>query len=530
METREYTALPPEFSQPAPEFASLPDEFDQRSGPQTSKKNNKRRLKWLYSIAIVVVFGLGLGLWGGSASASQDSFPVSPRKDGDPLVTIDRAIIMRAASSRYSVVEFNYSLDHQETDFPIYLFFQVTDGHGTKTELTSSPAHVRENIYREGGGIETTELDSMSTMVLTIYAGWDTEGEDIKWIAVSRIVEEEVMPEWNFIIDKAVYVPAGNGMGAHVEYSYTLKADPVCYPFSVYSFAEDQNNYVRGGENCPMTVGPEDESLGGIIYTDGMEGDLSMHLNATFSYEGGEITIFAEKEVDMSAKKDEPPAPQEQTYPLGSGTIVLTVYNNTFDQRFADDPEFPWVNILMRAEIPESEFADIKLPEPYDVQGDEFDAVGYVLHYNSEFDKGYDEANADAQFAKRLGDVLTREDVEAVPPSADGNRYVNVHVLWSCNADRMPKLEVILNLGNGDDMLYEGDQPFASEGYFYLASVPDPEREGYTFTGWYDSEGNKVEFISYYDFFDPLPGAQSREDRNWNDPHPVELTAGWKKD
>ena len=91
--------------------------------------------------------------------------------------------------------------------------------------------------------METTELDSRSDMILTIYAGWDTGEHELKWIAVSRPVEEEVLPEWNFTVDKAVYVPAGNGMGPHVDYSYELNADPECYPFTVYAFIEDETGY-----------------------------------------------------------------------------------------------------------------------------------------------------------------------------------------------------------------------------------------------------------------------------------------------
>ena len=522
METREYTALPPEFAQPAPEFASPPDEFGGKSGGPPPDKKRKRRVKWLYSAAIVVAAAIFAGFFGGSASSAEDSFPVSPRKDGDPLVTIERAIIMRAASSRYSMVEYVYSLDHQDTEFPVYLFFQVTDGFGTKTELTPSPAHIYEDIYREGGAIETTELDSATTMVLTIYAGWETD-DDIKWIAQSKVVEEETLPDWDFKIDKAVYVPAGNGIGAHVDYSYTLNADEECYPFTVYAFIEDEANYNISDPECPVTVDQSQPYGGGTFFVSGLQGDLTVRMNASFSYEWGDITIFAEKEVDMSAKKDEP-----DSYPLADGNIVLTIYNNTFDQRFADDPDVPRLNILVHTTIPEAGFLSWELPEPQ-FAGDDWEARGFVLHYNSEFDYGYDPAAPAEEFVRKLGPMLTREDVEAVPPSADGNRYVNVHVVWVSTLDEIPKMQVILNLGNGDDWLYEGDQPFASEGFFYLAGVPDPEREGYTFTGWYDETGRKVDFISYYDFFPPLPGAQSREDRDWNSPQAVELNAGWQK-
>ena len=474
---------------------------------------------------MLIVAGLAIGKWGGSSAAS-DSFPVSPRQPGDPEVTISRAVVQRAASSGYSMVEYKYSMDNHETEFPVYLFVQVTDCNGKKTELTPSPAHIYEDIDGEREWIETTGLDTIGPMTLTIYSGHDTE-DGIKWTATSRLVEEEHLPDITFTVDKAVYVPAGGGEPAHVDYSWTLKTkDETLYPFTVYGFAEDETNYNRGDSNSPFTVDGSESKFSSSMPVNGMQGDLSVHMNATFHWEEADtdITIFAEKSVDMSAKGDEP-----EGYPLGDGTLVITVFNNTFDQAFADDPDFPWIYVLLRGTYAESAFTGLELPEPYDVEGDDFDAVGYVLHYNSEFDPGYDESKADEQFTIKLGSTLTVEDVEKVPPSADGNRYINIHVLWACNNDGIPKMEVILNLGNGDDWLYEGDQPFASEGYFYLAQVPEPEREGYTFTGWYDKTGRKVEFISYYDFFPALPDAQSREDRDWSNPQAVELDAGWVK-
>ena len=107
-----------------------------------------------------------------------------------------------------------------------------------------------------------------------------------------------------------------------------------------------------------------------LLPSSGLQGDLELHMNATFTYEDGEITIFAEKEVDMSAKKDEPEVP---VYPLGDGNIVLTVYNNSFDIEAADDPVFPYLKILAHETIPESAFTEFTLPEPFDPDSDDFD-------------------------------------------------------------------------------------------------------------------------------------------------------------
>ena len=229
----------------------------------------------------------------------------------------------------------------------------------------------------------------------------------------------------------------------------------------------------------------------------------------------------------------EPPEVVEQEperWPLGDGMIFLTVYNNSFDMDAADDPDFPYVSILMHEMISEPDWEDMDLPAAKFV-GDDWEVAGYVLHYNAEYDYGYDSTSSVAPFVHVLaGGRLTREDIELVPPDSSGARYVNVHVMWTPlrNYDFKMRLELDPNDGSGDVEVYEADQPFASEGYTYLAAFQTPEREGYTFTGWYDEEGNKVEYISYYDFFPLLPDATSNEDRDWSNPITIRLKAGWK--
>ena len=227
-----------------------------------------------------------------------------------------------------------------------------------------------------------------------------------------------------------------------------------------------------------------------------------------------------------------PEAPQKEeqkTYPLGSGNIVLTVYNNSFDSDAMNDPDFPWMKILLHETIAESDWVDMTMPEAYDPNED-WDVAGFVLHYGSEFDYGYSSETGEP-FIKVLEDnILTREDIELVPPSGDGNRYVNVHVMWLPlgNYDFKHRLELALNDGTDDVEVFEADTPFASEGYTDLAVYGEPEWEGHTFTGWYDEEGNKVEYLSYYDFVDLLPDAKSNEDRDWEHPKTIRLTAGWE--
>jgi len=125
------------------------------------------------------------------------------------------------------------------------------------------------------------------------------------------------------------------------------------------------------------------------------------------------------------------------------------------------------------------------------------------------------------------GEMLTREDVEKVRPTEDGTRYVNVHVVWKSTSDSSPKLPLELDYGDHIETV-EADTPYASEGFFYLCALDQPLVSGKTLTGWKDSDGNLYDFVSYYDFFPLLANAQSNEDRDWQNPVPIRLTAVWR--
>ena len=125
-----------------------------------------------------------------------------------------------------------------------------------------------------------------------------------------------------------------------------------------------------------------------------------------------------------------------------------------------------------------------------------------------------------------------------MPPGDDGVRYVNIHVLWRSIAPEKYeeweyKLKLVLDDGMGHETAWEGDTPYASEGYTYLAAYPVPERAGYTFTGWYNEDGEKVEFLTYFDFFANAHLVETEDgsymDADWDHPITVKLTAGWKK-
>lgn len=239
------------------------------------------------------------------------------------------------------------------------------------------------------------------------------------------------------------------------------------------------------------------------------------------------------------------PTPEPPAYPLGDGVIALTVYNNTFDfsdidwDNFTPGEEF---RVLLREEIPEAEFVDLTLPAGEPDETDDFwdySFAGHVLDFNNEFDAGFDPQRRTEGFVLPLPDgVLTRGDVERIPPTADGTRYVNVHVLWRRNVPETgiedPELALLLDDGMGGKTLWDAGTPFASEGYTYLAAFPAPERAGWRFTGWYDADGNRVDFLTYYDFYENKRWEESENggywDADWDKPVTVTLTAGWEKE
>lgn len=229
----------------------------------------------------------------------------------------------------------------------------------------------------------------------------------------------------------------------------------------------------------------------------------------------------------------------EAAYPIGNGNIVLTVYNDTTIYDVASPVSTDgWITVLASETIPEADFAGYQLPEPTAPDGYGF--AGWVVHVGNPFDNGSDrdvfaEFNGDPPVDILLdGSVftvettLTKKDVERIPPSADGNRYVNVHACWI--QQNPSDIRLYLDDGSGNAEGYSMDVPLASEGYLYLCSYPVPEREGYAFDGWYDKDGNRVDMLVCYFSFVP---ALRDENGNftgydWGKNDTVTLYAHWK--
>ena len=230
-------------------------------------------------------------------------------------------------------------------------------------------------------------------------------------------------------------------------------------------------------------------------------------------------------------------------FPLSSGKVSIVVYNDTMSFQVptpvGNENEY---TILDVNTFPMEEFFEYELPEPIAPSGYTF--LGWVVHVGNPFDLNsewnpfafydgdppVDVLTSSGTYAFPVERTLTRADVEHIPPDAEGVRNVNVHAVWT----RQDPAEELLFLGDGQGNLtaYDMDVPLASEGYLYLCRYPVPEREGWTFTGWYDSEGNRVDLLVCYFSFVPMLYNEDGDfiGYDWNTYTPVYLTAGWKLD
>ena len=228
-----------------------------------------------------------------------------------------------------------------------------------------------------------------------------------------------------------------------------------------------------------------------------------------------------------------------ETWPLEEdGRIVITVYNDTLSYDIPSQIEIEDDRTFLAAEgFEASEFTEYQLPSAWTPDG--YDFAGWVVHVNNPWDLGEENeyrgdlpmdtlVNEDT-FAFRVESPITKDDVERVPPSADGVRYVNVHAVW---IKQDPEEELIfLDDGHGSVAAYGMDSPIYSEGYLYLCNYPEPSYPNETFDGWYDEAGNRVDMLVCYFSFTPMLTNEdgSFAGYDWSAARvPVRLTAHWK--
>ena len=538
----EFSELPPEITRPAAALASPADginppadEFEpQDTGPVTGKKRSlMQTLKKVAYGAVAAVLFI-------SAAGEESSLPIDP---DDPLYWEESFYLLTVDDTwvEGNTAGFTYRMSGEsEMDYPIEVSYYAVDGNGTRVDY--EPDVVEEPDIPVTRVVDISGLDKETERVIWLEVHLVRRGHrHTTWVDVIVIApgsdELIIFEDPEIFINKAVLE---RSLGKSVvKYSITIDRHDAGIPipvrisvvdvFNIQKY--DPNTYYWGSTGIPIE-GEFDVS--GLAVLSG----LRLVVEVDYERSGQSTTTEEFKEVEDagSSGTDEP-----AVYPLESGTVVVTVYNNTFDMSAGNDPDFPYQKILMHTEFNAGDFSGVILPEPYDTN-EGFEPAGYVLHVGSPFDIGFDADAANEAASESSsglislnsgyavpinGEMLTREDVEKVRPSADGTRYVNVHVVWKSTDNSSPKLPLELNYGDHIETV-EADTPYASEGFFYLCALDQPLVSGKTLTGWKDADGNLYDHVSYYDFFPLLANAQSNEDRDWQNPVPIRLTAVWR--
>lgn len=234
-------------------------------------------------------------------------------------------------------------------------------------------------------------------------------------------------------------------------------------------------------------------------------------------------------------------------YPLADGTVHILVYNDSFDEKHFQQSGLGEYNLLLAEET---------FVESYFTEGGSYTLPSYE---KAQEENGYEFLGWAAYYKKKkadggpklvlLPDMLTEENLLCFAP-ADGVREVEIHAAWrtaesgdgtqtGSNMTNTLILQAQGGLIEGEESItYNAATPLASAGAVYLCAYPVPVREGYTFTGWFETPeaGEKdgtgteafqsVERLYATAFYEKDEGAAEPD---WSAPKSIVLYAGWKK-
>ncbi len=218
------------------------------------------------------------------------------------------------------------------------------------------------------------------------------------------------------------------------------------------------------------------------------------------------------------------PTPEPAPTPM-SGKIHVTVYSNVVYWTVPEG-EDPGV-ILYEETFDAATFTGIELPQLPTLT--DYTSYGYVLlSYDGLaylYGLYFDEFDPHTIGSVALnGNMLTADDLQIVPKSIEDIYQANVYAVWVAKEPNRFHLEFY------DEDLF-GDYYVGflseSEGLVYLAPFPKPTREGLTFAGWCDKDGNIIDAVTWFDFFPVIEPAESMEDRDWKHPIPCRVFACW---
>ncbi len=207
-----------------------------------------------------------------------------------------------------------------------------------------------------------------------------------------------------------------------------------------------------------------------------------------------------------------------------TGRIHIVVYADVFSMNLGGRG---YDNAVLADETFDADsFTEYALP-PLPTQ-DGYTALGYVLFADSSMhyleDLYFELAQPYAVGSVALDGVVTADDLGVVPLNDAGVREAEVHTVWLSDSG-----SYVLECYDGDEPIasYPVAFPMDSETLIYLAAFPKPEREGLIFNGWCNALGNRIDAVTYFDFFEPLNPAPTLEDRNWRKPIPCKVYATW---
>ncbi len=582
----EFTKHPPEISNPPPEYevrpelesAAPPPEFGQRTAPAQETEGCRRRLRQLLAVPALLLISflcfhgvkavplppatepsvteaapseLTSTASAPSESSISETLPVQTATEVPELPEGSVRLDVEYAVLDGDTVRYQYVVDppaftpegveiEHVTPWPVSIYAQVRDEANRAASPEQEPDVWTE--FRER--YPDSEIDAAGlegSLQLTLRAVYTEDGEERQTVVALPV---SVLPPAPTLSATLEAFPGGD-----IDFTATLQPQPGddhAYDLTVWhmgqtAFSDEETMGFSLGDNPRAFPVTGNRETGYQVHYAG--GSVAASLP-----EGAELSVYVTLKdrstgylYRMESNRVSGVPPAEAQYPLGDGTLVITVYNDTltFDVP-SPAPTDDYMTILASDTVSEADFTEYALPSALTPDG--YDFTGWVVHVGNPFDKGSDVdlfgdymgdppvdlLLREGNYAFPVYGTLTKQDVERIPPSADGNRYVNVHATWIAQNVSDPRL--YLDDGSGNVTAYSMDHPAASEGYLYLCNYPIPEREGMTFDGWYDEDGNKVELLVSFFSFTPMVYNEdgSFAGYNWNDSKAVRLVAHWR--
>ena len=199
-------------------------------------------------------------------------------------------------------------------------------------------------------------------------------------------------------------------------------------------------------------------------------------------------------------------------YPLEDPTDYYTVYLDIFDTAEPDGIKRGESGFVFEQQLLMGLSQALEAPPA----ADGYRFTGWVMYYSGG--------------RTGLVEEINSENVSYVKPEG-GGRNIEIHASWrSEKPDGGLRLFLDANGGNIDGRQsseYNAEGPMMSGTYVYLCSYPVPERDGYTFAGWYKDAGcteKSKEVIHGTEFYE-----KQENEPDYTRPKEIRLYAGWVK-